>query len=214
MESPIGSQEKVAAMRYHVLLLLLALAACQSQPIQQPASTQYSPISEIMAKAQPGDLIFRCGTGWYSDLFRQCCQRDPRYSHAGVLVRACDSLMVVHMETAERDGEDDIHLVSVQDFITASSEWGIYRLHANVQQCSAVAQYALALLGQRPRFDLDFDQNDTTALYCTEMVQMCINKGLVSPQLHGQTYWRGKMYVAPDELYRPDLAIFLLGEKP
>lgn len=180
------------------LLLLLALACCR------PAALETAKPPDVDASVfQAGDLILRCGNGFYSGFFRDCSQREKLYSHAGVLVQAAegDSIRVLHVEMADDPRQSDIHLQSVPAFLAGASAWAVYRLASDEKTRRAVAARALDFRRRGPRFDLDFDASDTTALYCTELVMHCVNDALRHPLIRANTMVQGKKVVAADDIY-------------
>lgn len=169
-------------------------------PDQSPSVTYLKvPESTIL---QAGDLIFIEGSGYLSELFRNCAQRDRSYSHAGVVVCIeTDSFVVAHMEMIKQGDSSDFHLESIQSFISTSRSWGIYRLPLTVAERQAIAQYALYIQKRQPSFDMSFNANDTTEFYCTELLLHAINCTLSCDYIKAGTQINGNRYVAPDDIF-------------
>ena len=122
---------------------------------------------------QQGDLVFRKGMGVKS---RTVLHIDSlgAYSHTGIVVLKDSIFQVVHITPGEREnGEkvDKIKIESISEFWQKNkAEHGaIYRLKDN-SLGEIAAQQALRLLQKEILFDHDYKLNDTTEMYCTELV--------------------------------------------
>ena len=180
------------------LFLLLALTACRP-----PAPETAKPPEVDTSAFQSGDLVLRCGNGFYSTFFRDCSQTEKLYSHVGVLVQSTEdgSIRVLHIEMADDPHENDVQLQSVPAFLADASAWAVYRLASDKKTRRAVAARALSFWRSGPRFDLDFNASDTTALYCTELVMHCVNDALCQSLIQANTLINGKKFVATDDIY-------------
>jgi hypothetical protein len=184
-----------------IILGLLCIGyALKSVPDQTPSSVCMKvPESAIL---QAGDLIFIEGSGYLSELFRNCARRDRSYSHAGIVVRTeTDSLVIAHMEMVKQGDSSDFHLESIQSFISTSRSWGIYRLPLTVAERQAIAQYALYIQKRQPSFDMSFNANDTTEFYCTELLMHAINCTISCDYIKAGTAINGGNYIAPDDIF-------------
>jgi len=122
---------------------------------------------------QEGDLLFRKGTGLRS---RAVLHSDTGgiYSHTGIVVQKDSVFQVVHITPGEREDnerEDKIKIETISDFWKSNkaSHGAVYRLKDNVWG-GAAAQHALRLLQKGILFDHDYQLDDTTKMYCTELV--------------------------------------------
>ena len=184
-----------------IIIGLLCIGyAIKSIPDQAPSSICMKvPESTFL---QAGDLIFIEGSGYLSELFRNCARRDRSYSHAGIVVRTeTDSLVIAHMEMVKQGDSSDFHLESIQSFISTSRSWGIYRLPLTVAERQAIAQYTLYIQKRQPSFDMSFNANDTTEFYCTELLMHAINSTLSCDYIKAGTPINGGNYVAPDDIF-------------
>ena len=125
-----------------------------------------------------GDVILRSGVGLWSELFRSRNTRDKRFSHVGIVCIGSDGICrVIHSEADDLTGSGEVFLDTLEHFVGASSDIGIGRLH--ISDPDMLAEAARSFLG-RP-FDWNFNGNDDSAVYCTELVDLSLRK--IDPEL-------------------------------
>ena len=122
---------------------------------------------------QQGDLVFRKGTGVKSQAVLYADSMGA-YSHTGIVVLKDSVFQVVHITPNEREkGEkvDKIKIEPISEFWRKDrAEHGaVYRLKDN-GLVEIAAQQALRLSQKEILFDHDYKLNDTTEMYCTELV--------------------------------------------
>jgi cell wall-associated NlpC family hydrolase len=159
-----------------IILLCLALIAAATaffmRGPDEPAPTIVLS-AEIHSRLQPGDLIFRIGDGWQSEVVRNVAntrqKRGDPYSHVGMLVGSPGHWQVVHAVPAETPHRTD---TVVRDdlyfFLSPERARGvaIYRIAADAISRSAAVEYVLQRLGTPFRIV----ENDHIGQYCTTLV--------------------------------------------
>lgn len=120
-----------------------------------------------------GDVVFRRGSGFTSQAVL-LAEKDGAYSHTGIVVDSAGVLMIVHAVPGEPEfegDEDRVKMERVEVFFhpMRAEQGAVYR---HVDSCSArqAAIRALQTYWRHPLFDHDYDDTDTTRLYCTELV--------------------------------------------
>lgn len=151
-------------------LLLFAAgcdAACGRDCIAPPSLEEH---------LREGDLLFRRGIGIAGATVR-ALDRGGRYSHVGVAVRSDSGWMVVHAVPSEPDFDGDIDRVKcepVDRFYSGfrASAGCIMRLRDTLNSAAPAraAREALRLSRLRVPFDHEYAWEDTTRLYCTQLV--------------------------------------------
>jgi hypothetical protein len=145
----------------------VAHIASRARPaIQLPA--------EVVSQLQAGDLIFRIGSGWQSDVVRgmardRQAQRGDPYSHVGMLIGSPAHWQVLHAVPAEMPGRPDAVVRDELDFFLGAERAhgvAIYRVAADVAARNAAISHALERLGTPFRIVED----DREGQYCTTLV--------------------------------------------
>jgi hypothetical protein len=139
-----------------------------ASPIVLPA-----PIAGQLAE---GDLIFRIGHSWQSDVVRGVGQADKAqekrgdpYSHIGMLIGAPGHWQVLHAVPAEIPGRKDAVVIDDLDFFLAparSRGIAIYRVEAADEARAAAVRHARQRLGAPFRVV----ENDQEGQYCTTLI--------------------------------------------
>ena len=154
--------------RLLVLLLPLCMLACSDTDCIQSGT-----ILPDDVELKAGDVVFRRGSGFTSQAVL-LAEKGGAYSHTGIVVDSADVLMIVHAVPGEPEFEGDEDRVKMEypeSFFhpLKASQGAVYR---HVDSCVAqqAAVRALQTYWRHPLFDHDYDDTDTTRLYCTELV--------------------------------------------
>lgn len=145
-----------------------------------------------------GDIILRYGNGFWSPFFRNVSRHEKRFSHAGVVVMDKGTFTVVHASADEMNGEGGVSYVSLEQFLSVSSDYAVYRVEAGKNIRLRIAENAKSYVG-RP-FDPSFNLADSKRLYCTELVMHAVNDAVGYKAIF-PTVANGVSLVAPDDCY-------------
>ncbi len=129
-----------------------------------------------------GDVVFRNGKGFISDLMRKTSRRDRKYSHVGILLWEGDVPMVYHMiDLVNRDvRESDLVKEPLDVFCSPAGNHGfaVYRfLDLNACQEASLKSTFKSIEDHGVKFDDHFSLDSDQRLYCTELVL----KSLLNP---------------------------------
>ncbi|MFI3267104.1 MAG: YiiX/YebB-like N1pC/P60 family cysteine hydrolase [Rikenellaceae bacterium] len=121
-----------------------------------------------------GDIVFRRGIGVASQavLF---ANSQGTFSHVGVAVNIDDKWNVLHEVPYEGENQDDdkIHCEPIEDFFNTdkASCGAVYRLKGiDTLKQQIIKEYLKYKLACDVPFDHEYDLDDSTKLYCTELV--------------------------------------------
>jgi hypothetical protein len=128
----------------------------------------------LFAKLKTGDLVFRNGKGFISNMMRNTSIRSRKYSHVGVVVLENGIPMVYHMmdDINVNASSCDLKKESFESFISSRYNKciGVYRYPLSKRFQASLRNELNALLRTRPYFDDGFDLKTNNRLYCTELV--------------------------------------------
>ena len=120
-----------------------------------------------------GDVVFRRGSGFTSQAVL-IAEKGGAYSHTGIVVDSAGVLMIVHAVPGEPDCEGDEDRVKMERpqvfFHPMRAQQGAVYRHVDSLAAHQAAIRALQTYQRHPLFDHDYDDTDTTRLYCTELV--------------------------------------------
>ncbi len=156
--------------------IIIALAGCNNA--QQHSAVDFD---LLQRELHEGDLLFRRGTGV---LGRAVVASDDegRFSHVGIAVLRPDGWYVVHAVPNEPDFEGDIDRVkceSIENFYSEirAGNGAVYRLSLSNETIEVAVRNVLRLSKESRPFDHDYDLSDSTALYCTELIEYVFGLG-------------------------------------
>ncbi|MDO9512480.1 MAG: YiiX/YebB-like N1pC/P60 family cysteine hydrolase [Bacteroidales bacterium] len=123
---------------------------------------------------QTGDVILRRGNGIVSSYIANNYGGDMMWSHCGIILM--DSLvpMVIHSISEHFSESGGIHTESLEKYLKKAIPGSITVLrlkHLTPDKDLRLIAFLNRKQQERPPFDMQFDINDTTALFCTELVQ-------------------------------------------
>lgn len=143
---------------------------------------------------RPGDLVFRRGTAMTSHAVAMADQNGA-FSHVGIVADSSGVMVVVHAVPDEPDFEGDpdrVKMEEVHDFF--SSERATYGEICRPQDsilAAKASQAAMAIYHQGPLFDHQYNSEDTTQMYCTELVMEAYKRAgctLTGPPTHSYSF--------------------------
>jgi len=128
---------------------------------------------------QEGDLVFRKGTSAASRVVL-AADRSSGYSHIGIVVKDSHQWKVVHTVPGETDQECPEEVIKKellsQFFASKKAVSGaIFRLDTIESVSRKAAEKALTLFERKLLFDHKYDLEDSTKMYCTELVFFVYN---------------------------------------
>ena len=126
-----------------------------------------------------GDIVLRCGSGLTSKAV-QIADGGGCYSHVGIVVDSAGMKMIVHAVPDEHDDnekEDKVKMDTPEVFFssTKTSNGRILRYNDETKARKA-AETALRIYYKGFLFDHNYDESDTTSMYCCELVEYAYKK--------------------------------------
>lgn len=148
------------------LLCIAALSSCEKREI-------FHSIMPATVKLHSGDVVFRRGMSLTSHAVI-AADAQGNYSHVGIVVDSAGKKMIVHAVPGEPDFDGDVDRVKMdvpeKFFSSEYASKGEVCRPTDETMAAKAAQTALRLYNKRVLFDDDFDDSDTTKMYCTELI--------------------------------------------
>lgn len=131
---------------------------------------------------QTGDLVFRRGESRESRAVTTIDHRSD-YTHVGMVMNVKGRWMVLHAvpnERATKQEQDSVKLESVGTFFRSDRavKGGVYRYPVTPEDTLRLLQKGRDIYDRHLLFDGQFDLEDTTAFYCTELVWFLYQQAL------------------------------------
>ena len=147
-----------------ILILFLMLVSCaeRTESILPPGT-----------ELRPGDVVFRQGVSpeSYAVILSD---REGIYSHIGIVADSAGCPVIVHAVPGEPDfdGDPDRIKMDAPDkfFMRSRAEIGEVMRIPDPEKAAIAAENALRLYKNKILFDHDYDDSDSTKMYCTELV--------------------------------------------
>ena len=150
-----------------IILALTCLCACRHDTAAS--------IFPANCRLQPGDVVFRKGNGTTSHIVMSA-DTGGAYSHVGIAVDSAGTMMSVHAVPGEPDFKGDPDRVKMETpekfFSSVNATCGeVRRLKGDTAAARRAALYAMKVYRRGTLFDHDYDDTDTTKMYCCELVE-------------------------------------------
>lgn len=169
---------------YLLTFFCITLCACSNN------YTNYKCIMPEGAELKAGDVVFRRGGGFTSQVVL-VADRKGNYSHTGIVVEAEGKTMIVHAVPGEHDFDGDVDRVKMDtpERFFSSEYASIGEICRSADSLAAInaALEAYNIYKRNVLFDHDYNDADTTKMYCTELVVHAFKKAgvtLVGPERH------------------------------
>ena len=211
MGRPVTSAMTHRSLTLSSLLLLIGLCLMSLTASCTTESDRSRTLYHDDIVLRPGDLVFRRGTGLTSQAVI-AADKEGLYSHVGIVVDSSGVMMVVHAVPGEPDYAGDPDRVKMeppeQFYSTLNASKGEICRPADSLAGVRAAQAALSTYQRKALFDHSYDSEDTTLVYCTELVVLSYRQAgieLTGPPTHSYnipglrcTCW------LPSDLYSSD----------
>jgi hypothetical protein len=187
-----------------LFLVGVALVVIINQQKRQYGILRYVQKDELLLSLNDGDIICRLGNRIWSTFFKELSPKDKRFSHLGI-VRIRDNVVsIINAEGLAIEGKDYVNEVSLNDFLRIAQCIGIYRLRTI--DGKIISDTALEYIGRR--FDWQFDMEEDSNLYCTELLYVILKK--LDPTIELNKVWLkeiGKNIIPLDICTQPEYFI-------
>ena len=161
--------------KYQLYIILISIVCLTTGCREKHAYTLYKG-QELKA----GDIVLRCGSGMTSRAV-QMADGGGCYSHVGIVVDSAGTLMIVHAVPHEHEDPKDEETVKMDTpeifFSSIRTSNGRIMSYSDSTMARAAAQVAMGIYRKAIIFDHDYDINDTTRMYCSELVEYAYKKG-------------------------------------
>ena len=134
--------------------------------IPRGESIDQSVIEILYETVEDGDIVCRLANRSWSDFFRNISLVDTRFSLVGVVRVYNNQITVIHAEGSIYKGSDYVKEDKFEDFFSVARSVGIYRI--KFWDRSKISETSMNYLGVP--FDWQFDMQDSSRMYCTELL--------------------------------------------
>lgn len=150
------------------VVAMMAMTACVHTIDEDGKLRDDLPLDSL----RDGDLVFRQGIGPESEAVLRLDSAKGQYSHIGIVINDNGTWKVVHAVPGESDDGIDIVKIEPIDtfFISTRAEHGAIMRFDGCDDITAqkAAKKAVQLVGIP--FDYNYNWQDSTRLYCTQLV--------------------------------------------
>jgi len=155
---------------FFITIIVIFIQQKRQQSVFQ--NVQYVQENTILPYIKDGDIICRLGDRIWSMYFKELSPHDKRFSHLGIIRIRNNTASVINAEGLANEGKDSVNEVSLKEFLKTAQKIGVYRLIAIKGE--VVSDTALEYIGLP--FDWQFDMEDNSKLYCTELLYVILKK--------------------------------------
>lgn len=172
-------------------LFLVFLSFVLYKVFWDPENTKqvYYPISkQEKGLLRSGDIILRRGYGMFSDALIKVQEAKYPVSHCAMVLRDSKDIRVMHSLSSSVSSIDGAQFQSLQRFLNESvpNTILVVRLKSGTDTIMSIANRMKGYANKHVPFDHEFDRQDTSKFYCTELFQHCfeleLNKDIFAEQ--------------------------------
>ncbi len=153
-----------------ILIVFMLLVVVFVVDLRQRNNAHHINEKDVAPFLKDGDVICRLGDRVWSLLFKEFSPVDKRFSHLGIIFIQGEEISVVNAQGDRNEGNDKVQTIPLEEFLEYAQQVGIYRL--NKSDGSLLSKNALPYIG-RP-FDWDFNMDDDSKLYCSELLYVSL----------------------------------------
>lgn len=154
-----------------VLIVVVGALVYEGAETYAESHSGYQLTEDEIRVLRHGDVIMRRGYGMVSRIIANQLEGSYNLSHCGVIVERDNELYVVHTVSSNVSEIDGMQVHPIAEFVRQSRPQSIVVNRLVDEQASVLlAEGALEYLREAVLFDHNFDINDSTHLYCSEMI--------------------------------------------
>ena len=150
------------------LALLTVVMSCSNR------SKSHVQVMYDTTELRNGDLLFRNGIGYESRVVTGLS--NGKFSHIGIAYHNGRQWNVIHAVPGENEKDEPEYLkcepISGFYYYSRAKLGGLARVSCTDSIANIVAERAHDIVNRKVVFDNNYDINDTTKLYCTELVRL------------------------------------------
>ncbi len=120
-----------------------------------------------------GDIVLRMGYGVISAVL-ETSSGGMGVSHCGILTGEKPNFTVIHAISSELSEIDGVQTCSLKEFLRGAKPGSFVAVRCNVADAGDIVFHAERYLEQRVPFDLSFDIRDSSKIFCSELIYLCI----------------------------------------
>jgi hypothetical protein len=157
-------------------LLVFSLLTGSSVPLNRASFVStakpllFRPIDE--SALEDGDIVLRKGSNMVSDLIALAFPGGRGISHCGIVVRYQGGWSVIHSISGSISETDGIRISTLGEFVENADQGKVVHLKPAISLNRELATgRAFHYLKQKVGFDHKFDLEDSSSLYCSELVR-------------------------------------------
>ena len=155
-----------------IVFMLLVTSICIYIIMPRGSPLKIEKTDELFGILEDGDIICRLAVRFWSELFSNLSVTDKRFSHMGIIRINNGVVTVIHAEGSTGLGTDYVSEVPLAEFLEVARRIGVYRI--NGIDAGQISQTALEYVGIP--FDWEFDMDDESKLYCTELLYIILKR--------------------------------------
>lgn len=119
---------------------------------------------------EEGDIVLRKGRTFVSSLISLASPQDV--SHCGILVRQDSLWQVIHTISGKISDQDGVRINTLDEFIAAAEDHAIIHCKPAIPvDRTALVRLSRYYLHKNAPFDHSFDLEDSSRLYCSELIR-------------------------------------------
>ena len=122
--------------------------------------------SVVLPYIQDGDLILRMSDGSWSRLFADFSMIDKRFSHIGIVRMRDDGISMIHSVGSFGNRLMGVEELSLEHFLAVANAVGVFRVKS--VDGTVISDAAMQYIDFP--FDFNFDLDDYSTVYCTELL--------------------------------------------
>jgi len=171
---------KYAFFLWLCLWIILGISCSQHKP-KTPKKVAYTLSENEINLLQEGDVILRKGHGLVSRFIGDYINDSKKLTHLGIIVKEYNQFKVIQSLSSNVADFEGVQKTDLADFVRHSVRKSVVvtRLkNEDTQTPNKIKERAYHYLQRQVPFDLSFDFNDTTELYCSELLWLILERDL------------------------------------
>jgi hypothetical protein len=139
-------------------------------------NTVFWNLDTLAENVEDGDIILKMGYGFISKIIANQLNEKNQLSHCAIVYKKDTSMYIIHSVSGEISENDGVQKASFNDFYRDIKPNSLFVLRhkSEKQERSTISIFASYYLSELIPFDNDFNNSDSSKLYCSELVNLAL----------------------------------------
>ncbi len=197
-----AKNKKILILNF-IFCIIIFCCSCSSDGSYVVDNNYITVLDSIKKQLQNGDIMLRLGNDVTSSMFAKLNRTNQSFSHCGIYFKENDTCYVYHSIGGEDNPNEKLRRDKLETFVSNhhNKSYGYARYSITSSQIERLHGVVDSFYKKQIPFDMDFDLQTDTKMYCAEMVYKALKIATKDSVYIPTTNSKMLHFVSTDNIY-------------